>query len=282
MMNLVTLDAIRIAERVLRGLVLKTPLVSVGTLTTRSGNPILLKAESLQATGSFKVRGATFKLSRLTADEQARGVIAYFTGNHAQAVARAARQLGVPVTVVMSPDVPERKVQATEQWGAAVVMAEPTSQARRDLAERLARERELTLIPPYDDADVITGQGTVGVEILEQTGEPPSAVCGERVRLPAASSSIADAIKVQTLGDLAYPLIRRYVDDVVTVSERQILEAVVVAGVEAHLVLEPAGALALAAGLVYADHSSPASQPVIALASGGNTTEDDLRHALTN
>jgi threonine dehydratase len=318
----VSVDAVRAARRVLRGRILPTPLVPGGTLTTPGGSPVLLKAECLQATGSFKVRGATYKLSRLTAAARARGVIAYSTGNHAQAVARAAGQLGIPATVVMSPDAPDRKVQATRAWGAAVVMAQPTSQARRELAERLAREQGLALVPPYDDVDVITGQGTVGLEILEQADEVPAAVivpiggggliagvaavvkalapavrvvgvepelendawqsfqCGERVSLPDASASIADAVKVQTLGDLTYPLIREYVDDVVTVSERQIRAAVALTAVEAHLVVEPAGALALAAALVYADRPSAASQPVIALASGGNTTRAALCHAL--
>jgi threonine dehydratase len=318
----VTLDAIRAARGVLQGQVLETPLVPAGAFTTQGQSPILLKAENLQVTGSFKVRGATYKLSRLTTGQRGLGVVAYSTGNHAQAVARAAHQLSVPATIVMSPDAPARKVRATEEWGATVVMAEPTSQARRELAERLAQEHGLALVPPYDDADVITGQGTVGLEILEQLDELPLAVlvpiggggliagvaaaikqvaptvrvigvepelendawqsfhCGKRVRLEAASASVADAIKVQTLGDLTFPMIQQYVDDIVMVNEQQILEAVAVAAVEAHLVVEPAGALGLAAALLYDERSSSTSQPVIALASGGNTTRGALRRAL--
>jgi threonine dehydratase len=319
--SLPSIDTVRAAQRVLRGHVLQTPLVPAGRLTTQGGSPVLLKAENLQPTGSFKVRGATYKLSRLTPDARRRGVIAYSTGNHAQAVARAAHRLGVAATIVMSPDVPHHKIDATTQWGADVVMAKSTSQGRRDLAERLARERSLTLIPPYDDVDVITGQGTVGLEILEQAAELPMAVIvpiggggliagiavaikllapqvevigvepelendawqsfhgGARVRLAAASASIADAIKVQTLGELTYPMILRYVDDIVTVDERQIRQAVAQAAVEAHLVLEPAGAVGLAAALLHSGLPS-GNRPVIALASGGNTTADALRLTL--
>jgi threonine dehydratase len=321
--DVVSIDTITAAQRVLRGHVLQTPLAPAGRLKTDGGSPILLKAENLQPTGSFKVRGATYKLSHLTAEARRRGVIAYSTGNHAQAVARAANRLGVRATIVMSPDVPHHKIDATTQWGADVVMAEPTSQARRDLAERLARDRSLILIPPYDDVDVITGQGTVGLEILEQTSDAPLAVIvpiggggliagvgaaikqlapqvqvigvepelendawqsfhsGARVRLTGASASIADAIKVQTLGDLTYPMILRYVDDVVTVSEPQINQAVAQAAVEVHLVLEPSGAVALAAATRYAGQHS-ADRPVIAVASGGNTTRTALQLALAD
>ena len=321
--SVVRIDAIRAARRVLRGHVLETPLVPVGRCTTQDGSPILLKAENVQPTGSFKVRGATYKITRLTVDARRRGVIAYSTGNHAQAVARAAHRLSVAATIVMSPDVPHHKIQATIGWGADVVMAEPTSKARRDLAERLARDRGLTLIPPYDDVDVITGQGTVGLEILEQTTDVPLAVIvpiggggliagialaikllapqvevigaepelendawqsfhrGAHVQLSAASASIADAIKVQTLGDLTYPMILSYVDDIVTVSEGQIRQAIAQAAVDAHLVLEPAGAVALAAATLYPGQSS-ADRPLIAIASGGNITRNALHLALTN
>lgn len=269
-----------------------------------------LKAENLQPSGSFKIRGALHAIACLTDGQRAAGVIAYSTGNHAQAVALAARQQGINATIVMSPEAPAFKVEATRRFGAEVVMAEPTSQARRMLAEELARSRGLSLIPPYDDETVMAGQGTIGLEILESCmpaalfvpiggggliagiaaavkqsnpavrviGVEPewendawqSFQSGQKVALPAASASIADAIRVQTLGDLTYPLIRKYVDEIVTVSEAEIARATLFAAAEAHLVLEPAGALGLAAVVRYAG-KLPAG-PVVAVASGGNTT----------
>jgi len=303
------------ARRVIAGQALFSPLVPVAGRQTPGSNPILLKAESLQPGGSFKLRGALNRLSRLSAAERAAGVIAYSTGNHAQAVALAARQLGIPATIVMSPDAPSFKVAATQSYGARVVMAEPTSEARRLLAEAIARAEGLALVPPYDHPDVIAGQGTIGLEILEQTS--PAAVfvpvggggllagialaikarapqvrvigvepeweddasrslqSGERVRLPGPSQSIADAIRVQMLGDLTWPIIRRNVDQILTVSEAAIASATLIAFHEAHLVLEPAGALGLAAALAYAE-SLPAGGAVVAVASGGNTRLEAL------
>jgi threonine dehydratase len=303
------------ARAAIAGRALLTPLVPAGARQTPGGNPIWLKAESLQPSGSFKIRGATFRLSRLREAERRAGVIAYSTGNHAQSVALAARQLGIPATIVMSPDAPAYKVEATRGYGARVVMAEPTSEARRELAEEIARIEGLALIPPYDHVDVMAGQGTIGLEILEQV--EPAAIfvpvggggliagiacavkerapgvrvigvepaweddaarsfrLGERVRLPAASQSIADAIRVQMLGEFTFPLIRRYVDDIMTVAEEAIASATLLAFHEAHLVLEPAGAVGLAGALAYTGPQAP-RKPVVAVASGGNITLDQL------
>jgi threonine dehydratase len=212
--------------------------------------------------------------------------IPYSTGNHARAVAMAAAKEGVPATIVMSPDAAAHKVEAVRRLGAKIVMAPPTSEERRELAERLAREGGLGLLPPYDDPAVLAGQGTVGLEILEccepaaifvpvgggglsvgigaavkqvapqvkVIGVEPELAndafqtfrTGKRVVLPGSSASIADAVRVQTLGTLTMPLLARYVDDMITVSERDIALATIEAAAEAHLVLEPAGALAIA------------------------------------
>lgn len=314
-MTQLRLARIEEARQAIAGRCLVTPLVPVGERQTPGGHAIYLKAESLQPSGSFKIRGALFRLSQLSEAERRAGVIAYSTGNHAQAVALAARRLGIPATIVMSPDAPAFKVAATESYGARVVMVEPTSEARRQHAEQLAREEGLALIPPYDHPDVMAGQGTIGLELLEQT--TPAAVfvpvggggliagiacaikerapgvrvvgvepeweddgarsfrSGERVGLPAASHSIADAIRVQMLGEKTFPLIRRYVDEFVTVSEQAIAADTLLAFREARLVLEPAGALGLAAALVY-DRALPASGPAVAVASGGKTTLERL------
>ncbi len=310
-----TLSDFRSAQALLDGHILMTPLVASTSLVTPAGHPILLKAENLQPSGSFKIRGASYCVAQLTDAQRRRGVIAYSTGNHAQAVALAAQQQHVPATIVMSPDVPPYKVERTRQYGATIVWADPTSQARRLMAESLADELDLALIPPYDHRDIILGQGTIGLEIVDQCA--PAAVFvpiggggliagialaiklvnpsvqiigvepawendawqsfhqGKLVTLPAASSSIADAIRVQSIGELPYTIIRRYVNDIVTVSETQIAAATLSAFNEAHLVLEPSGAVALAAAQSYQGPLSENS-PVIAIASGGNTTLETL------
>lgn len=138
---------------------------------------VLLKAESLMPTGSFKIRGATYCIARMSTAQRAKGIVAYSTGNHAQAVAKAARDADVRATIVMSKDAPAAKVANTQAWGAEVVMADSSSHARRALAEQIALETGAFLIPPYDHADVIAGQGTIGLELLLQLhGDPPAAV----------------------------------------------------------------------------------------------------------
>lgn len=310
------IDSIHAAYEILKGRVMRTPLVTVGTVTTPDGNPILLKTESLQQGGSFKIRGAVYSMACMSDEQRARGVVAYSTGNHAQAVAIAAAQLGVNAVIVMSPDVTPYKIEATERWGATIVMSEPTSQSRRETAERIAVEQGRMLIPPYDHPNTIAGQGTIGLEILDQLPDTAAVFVpiggggliagiaaaikqsnpavrvigvepewendaylsfqrGERVSLPAASKSIADAIRVQMLGDLTYPLMRRYVDEIVTVSEAQIAGATLLAVQESRLILEPAGALGLAAAKVY-QGTLAQNRPVVAIASGGNITLEAL------
>ena len=154
----VAIGRLREARRAVARHIRPTPLVPGDGLISRGGNPILLKAENLQPSGSFKIRGALHVISGLSADQCKRGVIAYSTGNHAQAVAIAARKFGTTATIVMSPDAPPAKIARTRKLGAEVIMAEPTSLARRLLAEALSHERELTLVPPYDHPGVIVGR----------------------------------------------------------------------------------------------------------------------------
>ncbi|MGP3933618.1 threonine ammonia-lyase [Nonomuraea sp. KM88] len=314
-MNITTampLERIREAESAVSARLAATPLVELRGLTTPEGRTILIKAEGLQPTGSFKVRGALNRIIRLSEAERAAGVVAYSTGNHAQAVAWAARAFGIAATVVMSPDVPHNKVEATRRLGADVVMAAATSDARRALAERLTHERGAALVAPYDDLNVIAGQATIATEILRQTHhEPPAALyvpiggggllagiaaavkhlhpatqvigvepeleadawrsfqTGILSRLDRPSESIADAIKIQELGRLTWPLIHRHADDVVTVSEAQIAHACRIAVDLANIVIEPGGAVGLAAALQdhrRIDHGGP----VVVVAGGGN------------
>lgn len=161
---LVGIEAIRAAAETLRGVAIRTPLVGFGPPDARR----YLKAESLQPIGAFKIRGAYVAVASLTAAERARGVITYSSGNHAQGVARAARLLGAPAVIVMPSDAPRVKRDRVAADGAEIVVVGTASDERREVAERLAAERGLTVIPPFDDDRVIAGQGTVGLEIVEQ------------------------------------------------------------------------------------------------------------------
>jgi threonine dehydratase len=308
-----TFDRIQHASDVLASRLSPTPLLRqalVDQAKAGRAGEIWLKCDSLQPTGSFKIRGATYRISQLTADERAAGVIAYSTGNHAQAVAKAAADAGIAATIVMSPDVPAAKIEATRRWGAKVVMAEPNSQARRVMAETLSASSGAILIPPYNDLDIMAGQGSIACELANQLGslkdatlyvpiggggllagvatgikaiDPSCRVIGVEPELEddaarsfkaghiiaaaGPSASIADAIKVQALGELTFPLIQKYVDDIVTVSEAAIAAAVLSLYEDQHLVVEPGGAVAYAAARRAAASEAGCH---IALLCGGN------------
>jgi threonine dehydratase len=187
--RLVTIDAIRAASAQLRGVTLRTPLVPFGSPDGR----ILLKAESLQPIGAFKLRGAYVALRSLGPDEMARGVITYSSGNHAQGVARAARLLGVPAVIVMPSDAPAIKRERVAADGAEIVIVGTASDERQRVAEDLAAERRLAIIPPYDDDRIIAGQGTVGLEILDDA--PDVAVVLVPVGGGGLASGVATAVK---------------------------------------------------------------------------------------
>ena len=312
----ISLEQFQTAQNLITSLGLRTPLLRLPFIKTNQGHSILLKAENLQPSGSFKIRGTSYAISRLTASQRAKGVVAYSTGNHAQAVALAARMQNIRATIVMSPDAPEFKIQATKNYGAQVIMSAPTSEARRLLAEELALKNELALLPPYDHLDVMTGQGTIGLELLEQPNigavfvpiggggliagianaikksRPEIKVIGvepelendavqsfhskKLVSLSGPSKSIADAIKVQSLGRLTFPIISRYVDDIVSVTEKQITEAALLMARESHLIVEPSGAVGLAGALIY-NQTGNSDKVTVCVVSGGNTTLSFLR-----
>ena len=314
---LVGLDDIRAAARRIAGTARRTPLVA--TTLGEAGTPLLLKCENLQLGGSFKLRGAACAIAMLTPQERARGVITHSSGNHAQAVARAARDAGIRATVVMPHSAPEVKRRATADLGARIVPVDPADRAAT--ADRLAAESGAVFVPPYDDPRVIAGQGTVGLEIAEDRPDlstvfvPVSggglvsgiavavkALCpdarvvavepelagdlaegwrsGERATWSAARTgqTIADGLRVTTVGDLPWRHIQAYVDDVVTVSEDQIRDAVRRLLLEAKLVCEPSGAVAVAGALASAPR--PARGPVVAVLSGGNVEPTLLRALL--
>jgi threonine dehydratase len=315
---LVDLDAIRAAATRLRGIAMRAPLVPYGPPEDRT----FLKAESLQPIGAFKLRGAYAAISSLTEEERRRGVITYSSGNHGQGVARAARLLGAHAVVVMPDDAPAIKRERIAADGAEIVVVGPASDERQAKAEQLAAERGLAIIPPYDDDRIIAGQGTIGLEILEDLPttalvvvpigggglasgvatavkglRPDVRVIGIEPELSAdakeslergsivrwsaadASRTIADGTRTQALGERTFAHLRAHLDQIVTVSEREIAAAVRLAAEGARLVVEPSGALALA-GIVY--HADALGIPgldgdVVGVVSGGNVDMDRYR-----
>ena len=187
--DLVSLEDVRAAAKGLAGIAIRTPLIPFGT-AGRDGPRVLLKAESLQPVGSFKIRGAYHAMATLTDDERARGVVAHSSGNHAQGVARAAKLLGIRATIVMPSDAPAVKRARVEADGADVVTVGPASGDREAMADRLVAERGLVLIAPYDDDRVIAGQGTVGLEIAEDVPDLAA------VLIPIGGGGLASGVSV--------------------------------------------------------------------------------------
>ena len=314
-MPLTSLDDIRDAADRIRDTVARTPLVEV---SAPSGRPIWLKLESLQVTGSFKLRGAFNLVSRLVDDAPCRGVITYSSGNHAQAVAVAAQAVGVPAVVVMPTTAPDIKVAGTRRFGAEVLFEGTTSLERKARAEREAEERGLEMIPPFDHPRIIAGQGTVGLEILEDLrtveriyvpigggglisglsaavkgtnpdirviGVEPSGAATMKASLQAGRpvtldrvASVADGLLPVRPGDLTFAHARAFVDEVVTVDDPAIEEAVAWLIRGAKLVAEPSGAAAVAACL--ARHVGDSSTEA-AVVSGGNIAPDRLVDIMT-
>jgi threonine dehydratase len=318
---LVGIDAIRVAAERLRGIAIRTPLVPFGPPEQRR----LLKAESLQPIGAFKIRGAYNAVAGLDPDALSRGVITYSSGNHAQGVARAARLLGAPAVVVMPSDAPTVKRDRVAADGAEIVIVGTASEERQQVAERIAAERGLSIIPPYDDDRIIAGQGTIGLELAEDVAdlavvlvpigggglasgvataikalspgtrvvgvEPElaadardSLLRGEIVRWPAAkvSRTIADGTRTQSIGVRPFAHLRAYLDGVITVSEAEIAAAVRLAAERSRLVVEPSGALSIAALAFHAAEIGldPDRGPTVAIVSGGNVDPERFRDYL--
>ena len=277
------LEAIREAAGRVRPYVVRTPLLRV----ERPGCELLLKPESLQPTGAFKLRGAFNKMLRLPRD--CPGVVAHSSGNHAQAVARAARVLGMHAVIVMPSDAPAAKRARTQADGAEVIEVGPDSEERAQRARELARERELVAVPPFDDPWVAAGQGTCGLELVEDAGELDrfyapisggglmagcavavralsprteivgvepedgddtrrSLAAGQRVSVPPPRT-LADGLRVRSPGELTWPVLAKHVSRVEVVCDEELLHAMAWALSEVRLVLEPSGAAALAVAL---------------------------------
>ncbi|MFI6586598.1 threonine/serine dehydratase [Embleya sp. NPDC050493] len=308
MTNLVTLQDLEAARKRIAGTAVRTPLLP--SLHGDDDRPLWLKPESLQPIGAFKIRGAYNAIAALTDAERSRGVAAHSSGNHAQAVAYAARLFGAKAVIVMPDTTPRVKIEATRALGADVVIVTPD---RRDTAAgELAAEHGYALVPPYDDARIIAGQGTAGLEIVEdlptvdtvlvpvsggglisgiaaavKLSSPHTAVIGVEPELAADAAesfrtgvrttwstadtyrTIADGLRTTSVGVLPFAHIQAYVDDIVTVTEEQIREAMRFLARRARLVAEPAGAVATAAYLFRKD-ALPAGREHVAVVSGGN------------
>jgi threonine dehydratase len=311
-------ERVRDAAERLRGVAHMTPVMSSRTLNERLGAEVFLKCENLQRIGAFKFRGAYNAMARLSTDEQRRGVITFSSGNHAQAVALVGRLLGIATCVVMPADAPVIKREATKGYGAEVILYDPKVRRREDIAQELQEQRGYTMIPPFDHIDVVAGQGTAALELCQQIagldallvpcggggllsgcaiaakrlnatcrviGVEPE-VADDATRSFYSGSlqtvhnppTIADGTRTPSLGRVTFPLVLRFVDAMETVSEEAIQEAVRVLFYRLKLVVEPSGALGLAALLSDKTH---ARGRVGVILSGGNIDGTTMRQILS-
>jgi len=318
--NMVGLSDIEAARALLRGVAVRTPLVSC---KLPQGRQILIKPENLQPVGSFKLRGAYNKISSLTDEEKARGVVAHSSGNHAQGVAYAAHALGVKAVIVMPGNAPEVKLQATRALGAEIVLVGPASEDRIRKAEELEKEQGLVPVPPYNDEKIIAGQGTIGLEILEDLedvevvlapvgggglisgigtaikesrpgvkiiGVEPEFAADARETLRTgkiqftlaenAAKTLADGLRSQSVGPINFQHIRKYVDTIVAVTEDEIKQAMRHLLFAGRILAEPSGAVTTAAAMFHA-HEIPQSEKTVAVVSGGNIERQLFADILT-
>ncbi|MFF0777975.1 threo-3-hydroxy-L-aspartate ammonia-lyase [Streptomyces sp. NPDC003720] len=304
----VSFDDVREAAARLRGIAHRTPVLTSRTLNSAVGAEVFVKCENFQRVGAFKFRGAYNAAARLSPGQLAKGIAAYSSGNHAQATALAARELGTSAVILMPEDAPRSKLAATAGYGAEVVTYDRYAQDRTALGEALAEDRGLALIPPYDHPDVIAGQGTAALELLEETGELDALLvpvggggliagsataakalhpgirvigvepeAGDDTRLSLASGArvtipvprtIADGQALATPGEITFPINQRLVDAVSVVSDEEIVHTMRFVFERLKIVLEPSGASALAALMAGRVDNPPRRIGVIA--SGGN------------
>ncbi len=307
-MQLPTYDDVIAAAARLEGHAHRTPVLQSTTANERWGAQFFFKCENFQRMGAFKFRGAFNALSKFDATQRKGGVIAFSSGNHAQAIALSARLLSMPAVIVMPKDAPAAKVAATQGYGAEVVMYDRFTEDREALTKRLAQERGMTMIPPYDHPDVLTGQGTAVKELIEETGpldhlfvclggggllsgsalsaralapdckvygvEPEAGNDGQqsfragKIVHIETLKTIADGAQTQHLGEYTFGIIRRDVDDIFTVTDEQLVEAMRFFAERMKMVVEPTGCLAFAGAIAAA--KAIAGQRVGIVISGGN------------
>lgn len=322
-MAAVTLADVEDAAARLTGVAVRTPLLECPALNEATGGRVLVKPECLQRTGSFKFRGAYTKISRIPEPERRRGVVAFSSGNHAQGVAAAARHFGIPATIVMPSTAPAIKIRNTRAWGATVRLYDRDRESREVIGDAIAAETGATLVRPYDDRDVISGQGTIGLEIAEQCAEAgirPDAVlvpcgggglsagislaladrlpgvpvhpvepagfddttrslaAGERLRNESGKASLCDAILTPTPGEITFPVNRRTLSQGLVVDDAAALAAMACGFADFKVVIEPGGAVALAA--VLSGAIPVAGRTAVVVASGGNVDPAVFARAL--
>lgn len=293
----------------LKGLVHRTPVLRSSTADAQLGAQLFFKCENLQRTGAFKFRGAFNTLAQFTDEQRKGGVLAFSAGNHAQAIALSARLLDMPATIVMPEDAPSSKMAATREYGAQVVTYNRYTEDREAISRKLAQERGMTLVPPFNHPHVIAGQGTVAQELFEDVpdldylfvclggggllagsllaaqalaphckvvGVEPEAGndaqqslrAGHIVRIETPHT-IADGAQTQALGELTFPIIQRYAEDIVTATDAQLMQALRFFAERMKIVVEPTGALAFAGACEGGIHLHGARVGIVI--SGGNT-----------
>jgi threonine dehydratase len=317
-------DVCSAAEQ-LAGHVVRTPLLESPLLNEKMGGRLLIKAECLQRGGAFKFRGAYNRISRLSPDELKSGVVAFSSGNHAQGVALAAQMLGAPAVIVMPKDAPAMKIENTRSYGAEIVLYDRASENREEIGQRLASERGAVLVPSYDDPYIISGQGTVGLELAAQVddigarldaviapcgggglisgtalalshdcpgveiyaAEPEgfddttrSLAAGERLSIDAGAQSFCDALLLPRPGELTFSINKTLLTGGLVVSDRDTARAMAVAFGYLKIVVEPGGAVALAAALSGAYDCRGKTVGIIC--SGGNVDGHVFAQALSN
>ncbi len=309
---MVDLRSIEEAHRRIRNHIIHTPIMTSTTINRMSGCQVFFKCENLQRAGAFKFRGAYNVLSQLNAEERKRGVIAHSSGNHAQAVALAAKLLDIDAIIVMPKNSSPVKIQATQGYGATIILCDSTIEARVEVTQKLIDENSYVLVHPYNDADIISGAGTAALELINETGpldwifapvgggglisgtaiaakglspktqviavEPKGADDAYRsfksgTLIPSRNpQTIADGL-LTSLGDLTFKIIKQNVDDIITVSDSEILNAMRLHWERMKLIVEPSGAVPLAGILQHSKYLR--NQQVGAIISGGNV---DLSH----
>jgi threonine dehydratase len=315
---MLSLQLIQEAAARIRGHVHRTPVVTSRSFNEATGKEVFFKCENMQRAGAFKIRGATNKILSLTDEEKKRGVAAFSSGNHAQAVALASREAGIRAVIAMPDDAPRAKVAATEGYGAAIVFYDRLKQDRERVAIEIAEREGRVMVPPYDDYLILAGQGTCGLEFLEEVSdldcllapcsggglfagvstaakainprvrcfpvEPDTAddtrqsfLRGERVSIPPPPT-IADGLRVQSPGLLTFPILQKTAEDVLTVTDEEIIETIKFFLFRMKLLVEPSGAAAAAA--VLANKLPNDAKRVGVVLSGGNIDAELLAELL--
>ncbi len=304
----VTFADVRAAAQRLRGVANRTPVMTSRTFDALVGREVFFKCENFQRAGAFKFRGAYNRLSQLSADEKRRGVVAFSSGNHAQGVALAAKLLNIPAAIVMPDDAPPVKLTATRGYGAEVIVYDRFKGSREQIATQLSKERGMTLVPPFNDPHIIAGQGTAALELVEEIPDLDALVTpvgggglisgcaiaakalrpqitvygveaegaddakqslarGEIVRIPPPKT-IADGIRTESVGTLTFAIMRQLLSDIVLVSDAEIIDALRFVLPRMKIVVEPTGAVPIAA--VMQSRIPPSMKRVGVIVSGGN------------